>query len=768
MTNFVRTAIFSLFLLGICSGAPGFGFNNDYEQLMRSFGSMQPSFTLMDGFMDGNDLLSRFDEHFMNIPFKRRHDVFGMFGTMRTPWWEGENICVERKVLEEDEEQIPKNINIVTSGHSNVHMQINQCVEGGDYYECTNTVADEGHIKTLKVVYTCCHGFKRVLGEGCVENNLKPLEETIEDLGGKEFLNLLVENELDGLLRNTTIFVPNDEAIEDFQKDMEELNTFSEAENVVYNIDDGLVFRRKKRSVMIVYEPTETVDFKDIIAGHIVQGFVDTNDMRNDNALDSANSNNDPIKISIYPTRPQKTVMANCAKIVSKDNHATDGVVHVVDKVILPAKKTITDILASDLQFKTFMSALETNDLDRMLSGDDGHFTVFAPTDAAFEKLDEITREKVLGNGGCSKDIIESHILNTVVCSGIVDHRVKVSNILGKDMVLSRDEDGNVEVEGVKLMMRDEIATNGVIHVIEEVIIQDSVKSVLEHLKKKNSHTLLNLLEKSGLSQTLDSMSNLTFFFPSEQALSEIPKHIMDEIVKDGKKLEELLTHHVAVGKKGSCHFSNNQHMETYGGGKLRINLHKHFGHFHPVGTVQCARIVDLDQEVCGGRVHTIDRVLTPPKSNVIETLEQGHQQFAKLIEFSGIKDEFAGDLHTVFAPVDSAFEKLEESVKSKLFKDKEVAEAVVRNHIIGDATCCASIPRNTGIFAMSQRKYSHLGETISLRRSHGGHIFANDASIIGCDHMGTNGIVHSLDSLLLPANLQQKRTNSKKKIWIF
>ena len=126
---------------------------------------------------------------------------------------------------------------------------------------------------------------------------------------------------------------------------------------------------------------------------------------------------------------------------------------------------------------------------------------------------------------------------------------MKVSNILGKDMVLSRDEDGNVEVEGVKLIMRDEIATNGVIHVIEEVIIQDSVKSVIEHLKKKNSHTLLNLLEKSGLSHTLDSMSNLTFFFPSEQALSEIPKHIMDEIVKDGKKLEELLTHHVAVGK---------------------------------------------------------------------------------------------------------------------------------------------------------------------------------------------------------------------------
>lgn len=59
------------------------------------------------------------------------------------------------------------------------------------------------------------------------------------------------------------------------------------------------------------------------------------------------------------------------------------------------------------------MDALEANDLGEMLS-QPGHFTIFVPTDEAFEKLDEKTRDKILGNGGCSADLIKSHILSEV------------------------------------------------------------------------------------------------------------------------------------------------------------------------------------------------------------------------------------------------------------------------------------------------------------------------------------------------------------------
>ena len=66
---------------------------------------------------------------------------------------------------------------------------------------------------------------------------------------------------------------------------MEELNTFTQAENVVYSIDDGLVYKRKKRSIMIVEQPR----LQDIIAGHIVQGFINTTKMSNEELLTSDN-----------------------------------------------------------------------------------------------------------------------------------------------------------------------------------------------------------------------------------------------------------------------------------------------------------------------------------------------------------------------------------------------------------------------------------------------------------------------------------------------
>merc|ERR1711970_452840 len=301
--------------------------------------------------------------------------------------------------------------------------------------------------------------------------------------------------------------------------------------------------------------------------------------------------------------------------------------------------------------------------------------------------------------------------------------------------------------------MKDKMATNGVIHVIDDIIIQDSVMSVIDHLKKKNSKKLLALLEKTGLTKTIENLSNLTFFAPSEKAISEIPKELMDELIKDGKRLEEILLHHVAVENKGFCHLSNNQHLETVGGNKIRVNLHKHFGHIHALGTVQCARIIEHDDNVCGGKVHTIDRVLTPPSGNIVDTLKNDHSMFSQLVEFAGMKDTISDSLSTLLAPTDSAFEKLNDGI---------------RNNIINDALCCAGVPRISGFFQMSLRKNSNLGEGITIRRSNGGHIYANHAAVVRCDIAATNGIVHSVDTLLLPRNLQRNKGNDRKKFWMF
>ena len=79
---------------------------------------------------------------------------------------------------------------------------------------------------------------------------MQPLEETIADLEAVEFLELIVDNGLDFLLNdNVTLFVPTDEAVRDMDLELEEMFVGHDSDNVVYNIDDGLVIGREKRSI---------------------------------------------------------------------------------------------------------------------------------------------------------------------------------------------------------------------------------------------------------------------------------------------------------------------------------------------------------------------------------------------------------------------------------------------------------------------------------------------------------------------------------------
>jgi len=152
-------------------------------------------------------------------------------------------------------------------------------------------------------------------------------------------------------------------------------------------------------------------------------------------------------------------------------------VVHTLDKVMQPAKASILDTLQSDSQFNSFLAALEAHGLAEELTKP-GAITVFAPTDEAFARLDEGTRAKLAAGGSCGLSILQSHILKHAICSGAVQGQVQVSvtSVGGRQVRMERDGKDQVTVEGVQLLISDKVATNGVIHVVNDIIItQDSL-----------------------------------------------------------------------------------------------------------------------------------------------------------------------------------------------------------------------------------------------------------------------------------------------------
>merc|ERR1711953_903624 len=95
---------------------------------------------------------------------------------------------------------------------------------------------------------------------------------------------------------------------------------------------------------------------------------------------------------------------------------------------------------------------------------------------------------------------------------------------------------------------------------------------------------------------------------------------------------------------------------------------------------------------------------------------------------------------------------------------EPEKAERLVGNHLLSSPLCCASVLRSAG-FLQELRVRSSLGESLSFHRSNGGNIYANKAAIVRCDQAASNGVVHSLDRLLLPADFSN---NNKSNFWDF
>ena len=234
----------------------------------------------------------------------------------------------------------------------------------------------------------------------------------------------------------------------------------------------------------------------------------------------------------------------------------------MVDKVIVPAKHTVGQIISQDLGFEMFAEALEKSGLMKQLS-EEGQFTVFAPSDVAMDKLDNDIRERLMSGNGCAADILKNHILPNVICSSIIEGKAKTNNLMERFVTMDRDEEGDVLVDGIKLKMKDIVGTNGVIHVIEDVLVPESARTAVDALKTREMNTILDLFDSAHLTEAVSDMSNMTLFVPTEKALAELPDTFIEELKSDSEKLKEFLMYHVATPRKCKCDLENNLMLQT-------------------------------------------------------------------------------------------------------------------------------------------------------------------------------------------------------------
>jgi len=161
-----------------------------------------------------------------------------------------------------------------------------------------------------------------------------------------------------------------------------------------------------------------------------------------------------------------------CAGSEAAPENATQNVTAANDEVQTPAEPaTEMDIVATAInagQFNTLVAALEAADLVGALQGA-GPFTVFAPTDAAFEKLPEGTVEALLQDKEKLAQILTYHVVSGQVMAADVVSLNEATTLQGQTVAI--DASNGVKVGGANVVTADIVTSNGVIHVIDTVLI---------------------------------------------------------------------------------------------------------------------------------------------------------------------------------------------------------------------------------------------------------------------------------------------------------
>ncbi len=171
------------------------------------------------------------------------------------------------------------------------------------------------------------------------------------------------------------------------------------------------------------------------------------------------------------------TVMVGNAKVLTSDIEASNGVIHVIDTVLIPgdmkaenAKPDLIDTALKDGHFTTLAKALTEAGLVDTLKGP-GPFTVFAPTDDAFAKLPKGALDALLKDKEKLTGVLTYHVIAGKVMSADIAKLTSAKTVQGSELKIKADDKG-VTLDGkAKVTAKDIEAGNGVIHVIDSVLM---------------------------------------------------------------------------------------------------------------------------------------------------------------------------------------------------------------------------------------------------------------------------------------------------------
>jgi len=446
-------------------------------------------------------------------------------------------------------------------------------------------------------------------------------------------------------------------------------------------------------------------------------------------------------------------VFINDAQVTVADITASNGVVHVIDAVLLPPvmpTNSIMDIVANSPDHTTLEAALVASGLNETLANP-GDFTLFAPTDAAFAALPAGAVDALLTDPfGALVNVLLYHALGGTALSTDLSDGLMVTTLEGQNVTVTINANG-VFINDAQVIIADIMADNGVVHVIDAVLLPPAAptNTILDIVVNSADHnTLEAAVLAAGLQGALAGPGPLTVFAPTDAAFAALPAGTIESLLADPTgALTQVLWYHAVAGVAMSTDLSDGMMVETLQGQDVTVTINAN-GVF-----INDAQVIIADIMADNGVVHVIDAVLVPQEPSIPTTVvdiivnSPDHTTLETAVIAAGLADDLSGDgPFTVFAPTDAAFAALPASLIAELLADPTgQLTQILLYHVVAGEALSTSLSNGQTIATLQGQDV-----TVSIT---GGNVFINNAQVTVADLVADNGVVHVIDAVLTPTS---------------
>ncbi|MGH0145635.1 UNVERIFIED_CONTAM: hypothetical protein FKN15_006213 [Acipenser sinensis] len=537
------------------------------------------------------------------------------------------------------------------------------------------------------VLYECCPGYMKLEGmRGCPA--VAPIDNVYGTLGLLKAISTQKYSDVSKLREEIeghgsyTFFAPSNEAWDLLDPEM--------------------------RSALV---SNVNIELYNALHYHMLNKRMLTKDLKNGMTLKSM-YNDLGLLINHYPNG---VVTVNCARIIHGNQIATNGVVHVIDRVVTAVSNTIQDVIEVEDDLSSLRAAAIASGMLETL-GKPGHYTIFAPTNEAFEKLPRAVLERIMSDKVALQALLKFHILDSVQCSEAIMGGESFETLEGRNIEIGCDGE-SVTINGVKMVKRkDIVTTNGVIHLIDAVLIPDSAKQVLE-LTGSTQTTFTDLVAQLGLAAAMRPEGEYTLLAPFNGAFSALLKfHILDsvqcsEAIMGGESFETLEGRNIEIGCDGES--------VTINGVKM---------------------VKRKDIVTTNGVIHLIDAVLIPDSAKqVLELTGSTQTTFTDLVAQLGLAAAMRPEgEYTLLAPFNGAFSD------EVMTMDQRSLRLLLENHILKLKIVLSQLYNG-------QRLETLGGKFLRVFIYRTAVCIENSCMVRGSKE-GRNGAIHFLRSIIRPA----------------